>query len=157
LGEITVDALIASVRQIFHDDHEEMRRIVIGRDADVLNWHPGSDTNSITALVAHSLDAERHLLATLVGIEMERDRDAQFELRVSGPDELLALVDPIEREVDGYLDRLDGARLTSSITRRGRTHEGSWWLLHVIEHSREHIGQATLTLQLYEQSRRDSA
>jgi uncharacterized damage-inducible protein DinB len=157
LAEITVDALLASVRQILYDGHQEMRQIAIGRDADVLNWRPGSDTNSIVALVAHALDAERYLVATLVGIDIERDRDAPFQLRVSDPDELLALIDPIEREVDGYLDRLDGARLTSSVTRPGRTHEGFWWLLHAIEHSREHIGQATLTLQLYEQSRRDRA
>jgi uncharacterized damage-inducible protein DinB len=157
LGEIRVDALLASVRQILHDGHQEMRQIATGRDSDVLNWRPGSDTNSIVALVAHALDAERYLLATVAGIDIERNRDAQFELRVSDSDELLALIDPIEREVDGYLDRLDGARLTSSITRPGRTREGFWWLLHAIEHSREHIGQATLTLQLYEQSRRDSA
>ena len=35
--------------------------------------------------------------------------------------------------------------------RLGRRFLGSWWIFHVLEHNREHIGQAGLTRQLYQE------
>ena len=60
----------------------------------------------------------------------------------------------LEPELDEYLYRVDAGRLALSLPRRDGSRMGPWWLLHAIEHSREHIGQATLTLQLHEQARR---
>jgi uncharacterized damage-inducible protein DinB len=151
MTDVDTDALRAVVRQILHEGHAALRDVVSGLEAAALDWCPGEDTNSIAALTAHALDAERFLVSTAAGVDVERDRDAQFRVRVNGPAELVALVDRLEREVDGYLELVTAERLTLRIERPGRVHEGAWWLLHAIEHTREHVGQATLTRQLYEQ------
>ena len=151
MAELDSDALIRVARGLLHDGHAGLRDVIGGLDGSALDWRPGSDTNSIAALAAHALDAERFLVSTAAGVDVERDREVWFRISVTGPDALLELVDRLEREVDGYLDLLDAARLGTRIERPGRIHEGAWWLLHAVEHTREHLGQATLTRQLYEQ------
>lgn len=151
MSQVDVDALRQTVRQILHEGHDAMREIVADLDGDALGWRPGRDTNSIAVLVAHSLDAERFLVATAADVEIERDREAQFRVEVTGPDLLLALIDQQEPEIDALLDRVTAANLTAGISRPGRTHAGAWWLLHALEHTREHVGQAALTRQLYGQ------
>jgi len=152
VSELDVTSLRTTVRQILHEGHDALRRIVAGLDADALDWRPGPDTNSVAALVAHSLDAERFLVSTSAGLDLQRDREAHFRVRVAGPNVLLALIDQVEGEVDGLLEQVGPERLAMRIERPGRAHPGSWWLLHALEHTREHVGQAELTRQLYEQS-----
>ena len=151
MSQVDLDTLRRTVRQILHEGHDAMREIVAGLDADALGWRPGRDTNSIAVLVAHSLDAERFLVATAADVEIERDREAQFRIEVAGPDVLLALIDQQEPEIDALLSRVTATTLSAGISRPGRTHPGAWWLLHALEHSREHVGQAALTRQLYGQ------
>lgn len=146
-----IAAVRESIRQILQTQHAGWREIVTGLGPDALNWKPGGDTNSIAVLLSHALDAERFLLATSVDTEIDRDRDAKFRVSASSADELLALVDQTERDVDGYLDALTSGHLSREITRTTRSHTGSWWLLHAIEHSCEHLGQAALTKQMWEQ------
>jgi hypothetical protein len=62
------------------------------------------------------------------------------------------MIDAAEREVDGFLGSLTQDRLDATIERPMRTASGAFWLLHAAVHSREHIGQATLTRQLAEQA-----
>jgi hypothetical protein len=83
---------------------------------------------------------------------VERDREAHFQAEATGPDDLLAMIGLIEAEVDGYIDQLTAENLSGEFSpRSGATHTGAWWLQHALEHSREHIGQALLTRQMYEQ------
>lgn len=147
----TVTSVRDTMRQILHTQHDGWRDLVRGLDADTLNWKPGDDTNSIAVLLSHALDAERFCLANSVDAEIDRDRDAKFRTTASSADELLALVDQIESDGDSYLDALTADHLSQQVTRTTRTFPGSWWLLHSIEHSCEHLGQASLTKQLWEQ------
>lgn len=147
----SLDAVREATRTILHDQHRRWRDVVNGLDAEALNWKPGEETNSLAVLVSHALDAERFLLASSADAEIERDREAQFRVVVSGPDELLAYIDEVERDVDGYLDQLTDELLASEITRGARSVTGAWWALHAVEHSCEHIGHAELTRQLWEQ------
>jgi hypothetical protein len=152
MDEIDIDRLLADARGKLHEGHAEMRELIGGRDAATLNWRPGPDTNSVAVLIAHSMDAERALTAAVAAIPISRDRDAQFAVQVSGPDELGALIDRIEAEVDRYLEGLDGPHLRASVTRPNGTRTGLGWVLHAIGHTREHLGQAHLTIQLAEQA-----
>jgi uncharacterized damage-inducible protein DinB len=146
-----VDTVRETVRTILHDQHRRWREVVTGLDAEALNWKPGADTNSIAILVSHSLDAERFLLANSVNVELDRDRESKFRAQASGADELLALIDEIETDVDGYLDKTTAESLSAEVARPGRTRTGAWWALHAVEHSCEHVGQAELTRQMWEQ------
>jgi hypothetical protein len=140
-----------SMKQTFHTQHEEWKKLISGLSAEALNWKPGEETNSIAALVAHSCEAERFLIAVANGIVPDRDREGQFQVSVSGPDELTRIIAETEPIVDGYIDSLTGDLLASEHALPGRVHSGAWWSLRAIEHSREHLGQALLTRQMYEQ------
>ena len=146
-----VGAVRDSVRTILHDQHRRWRDIVTGLDAEALNWKPGDETNSLAVLVSHSLDAERFLLANSVDVELDRDREAKFRVEAASADELLALINSTEQVVDGYLNSMTADSLSADVARAGRTRTGSWWALHAVEHSCEHVGQAELTRQMWEQ------
>jgi uncharacterized damage-inducible protein DinB len=147
-----MDALRAAAKQVLGTQKKAMREVVSGLPAEALNWKPlgGQDTNSIAALLSHALDAERYLIASSVDVTLDRDREAQFRVEVESAGELLALIDRVEAEVNGWIDSLTEARLAAEVARPNRTHTGAWWLLHAIEHSNEHVGQALLTRQLWE-------
>lgn len=138
------------LRNTLADQHNSFREVISGLTTEALNWKPVDDANSICVLVSHSLDAERFLLSSAVDVPVERDRESHFRATTTGADELLALIDRAEAENFGYLAQLQGEDLAREIARPGRTHTGAWWALHAIEHTREHVGQALLTRQLWE-------
>lgn len=153
-----IEALKEAAHTIFHRQNGMWREVVDGLDADALNWQPGEETNSIAALVAHTFDALRYHTASGVGLDLERDREAKFLAVAGSAGELLALIDKVEREVDGYIANITAQSLAEEYTRAAqnnatRTHTGAWWLLHALQHAGEHIGQASLTRQMYEQRR----
>ncbi len=136
--------------ELLHDTHEGMRTVVRGLPVEGLDWRPADGANSIGVLVAHALDAERFLIAAAADITFERDREAQFRVAGLSADDYIGLVDRVETEVDGFLARIRPDVLTATIERGPRVHAGPWWLLHPLEHAREHLGQAFLTRQLLE-------
>lgn len=147
-------ALRDSARTIFREQHAAMRAIVRDLSDEGLNWKPaeGDDVNSIAQMLSHALEAERFLVATALDATVTRDREAQFTVTATAAD-MLALIDRTEQQVDGNLDQLTGAHLAADVARSTsagpRTRSGAWWLLHAVEHSNEHVGQASLTKQLY--------
>jgi uncharacterized damage-inducible protein DinB len=150
-----MDALKMAAKQILGNQKTAMREVVNGLDSAALNWKPldGQDTNSIAVLITHALDAERYLVAASVDVTLDRDREAQFRVEVESAADLLALIDRTEAEVNGWLDSLTADQLAADVVRPNRTHSGAWWLLHAIEHSNEHVGQALLTRQIIEAHR----
>jgi uncharacterized damage-inducible protein DinB len=147
-----MDALKAAAKQVLGVQKQAMRDVVTGLDGAALNWKPldGQETNSIAAMLSHALDAERYLVASSVDVTLDRDREAQFRVEVESAADLLALIDRTEVEVNGWIDSLTAEQFAAEVARPNRTHTGAWWLLHAIEHSNEHVGQALLTRQLFE-------
>lgn len=151
-----IDVLRDSVLQVLGEQKASMREIVTGLSDEGLNWLPaGNDeTNSIAQMLSHALEAERFLAATSVDAAIDRNREAQFQVAQLTATELLANIEQSEHIVTGFLNQLTEKHLGQEIARgtgqgqRNRT--GGWWLLHAVEHSREHIGQAYLTRQLFE-------
>jgi DinB superfamily len=142
----------ADIQAFLHEGHDAMRTLVAGLPASALDWKPGEETNSIAALVAHALDAERHLTAAVADLTLPRDREAAFRVvGLTGVD-LMALIDAAERDVDRQLGLVIPDRLETTIVRPNRIETGARWLIRVAAHSREHIGQASLTRQLAEQA-----
>ena len=146
------EATAALYAGYFHEAHAAMRTVVSGLSPALLDWKPGEDTNSIAALIAHTLDSERALTAMEAGVTLPRDREAAFRVSALDAEKLVAMIDATERDVDRFLAGLTQAHLDATIERGVRTGSGASWLLHVAVHSREHIGQATLTRQLAEQA-----
>jgi uncharacterized damage-inducible protein DinB len=148
-------SLTADVSSVLHLGHAAMRDLVAALPVSALDWKPGRETNSITALVVHALDAERHLTGVVADLALPRDREAAFRVEGLTGDELVTQIDAAERDVDGHLALVTGDRLAASIERPSRTATGAGWLVFVAAHSREHIGQASLTRQLAEQASMD--
>ncbi len=149
-----IDAVRSTTKEILHDQRNEWRKLLAGLDTETLNWKPGKDANSIAVLVAHTFDAERFLMAHVVGVRFDRDREAKFRTVVSSADELLKIIDETATEVDAYVDQLSGEAMVADMPHTTGPHLGAWWPLHALEHSREHLGQALLTRQMYEEGRR---
>ena len=154
-----MEAVTAALRDLFAEQKAAMREVVGGLSAEALNWAPagGDETNSIAQMLSHALEAERYLVASAVGVEVGRHREgqvreAQFEVELGSAEDLLANIDRTEGLVNGWLDQLSADKLAADLPRRGVPHKGAWWVLHALEHSREHVGQALLTRQLYEAS-----
>ena len=154
-----IDPLKAAAHEALQGQKAAMRSIVGGMSSEGLNWKPagpggagGSETNSIAQMLSHALEAERFLVLTAIDEQMDRNREAQFQVMVNSAEEMIEQIDRTEQEVNEALDRLTADHLGQEISRTTRTRTGAWWLLHAIEHSNEHVGQASLTRQLYERS-----
>ena len=142
------------MKQVLAEHHASWREVLDGLTPEALNWTPGPETNSIAVLVTHSLGAEESLLSTVVGRTLSRDRDAEFRVHSSDAAALARRVDEVGTRTAALVDAI-GADDLSEIRqpandRLNRRFPGIWWLLHAVEHNREHIGQAMLTRQLYE-------
>ena len=145
-------SVTAAVASYLREGHAAMREIVASVPAPALDWRPGDGTNSIAALVSHAIDAERFLTALVAGITLPRDREAAFRVEGVTAEQLLAEIDAVERDLDVHLALVTPERLSTTIQRPNRTMTGAGMLLHATAHSREHIGQASLTRQLAEQA-----
>jgi hypothetical protein len=142
----------ADVCALLHEGHASMRQLVAALPASTLDWRPGPETNSIAALVVHALDAERHLTAAVAGLALVRDREAAFRVEGLTGAELVAQIDAVERDVDGHVALVTEERLATTIVRPNRIATGNGFLVQAVAHSREHLGQASLTLQLFGQA-----
>ena len=157
------DPHLTSAREILRRACADIHTAIDGLPTDALNWRPApKDTNSIAVLAIHSLTSTRHWLSVAVDEPTpSRDRDAEFEATARKPAELLHFVDSATAVC---LDLVSKERTVDwSALRRHWAQEqdaqpsAAWALLHALEHLREHVGQLSLTRQLWEQreSRRD--
>ncbi len=157
------DPILTSARAVLRAARDDIHAAIDGLPTDALNWRPTpEDTNSIAVLAIHSLTSTRTWLAVAVDEPLpSRDRDAEFEATARTPAELLHFVDSATAVC---LDLVSKERTVDwSALRRHWAQEqdvqplAAWALLHALEHLREHVGQISLTRQLWEQreSRRD--
>ena len=133
--------------------------LVRTQDEAALNWAPlAQDTNTIAALVHHSVGSTRVWLGRALGEPFERDREAEFR-RHGTAQELLAVLDGARAELNRTFERLDTVDLarTLRVTRvavpAGQTVSAAWCIEHAIAHVAEHWGAIQLTVQLARQSR----
>ncbi len=157
------DPHLTSARAVLRAARDDMRAAIDGLPPDALNWRPTpDDTNSIAVLAIHSLTSTRHWLAVAVDEPLpSRDRDAEFEASARKPAELLHFVDSATAVCLSLVDK-DRTVEWSALRdhwdpKRDLQVFAAWALLHALEHLREHVGQLSLTRQLWEQreSRRD--
>jgi uncharacterized damage-inducible protein DinB len=100
--------------------------------------------------VTHLLGAEHFWLAAAAGRPIARDRAAEFRAQGPDPTDLLRLLDEVDVRNRDLLASLTPETLAATFAGRGEPHSGAWCLLHAIEHSGQHRGQAALTRQLWE-------
>ena len=138
--------------QVLDALRQEVAETIDGMDADALNWVPSAaDTNSTAVLVAHIAGSESFWIHQVVGgIDVSRDRDAEFATKGSDAADLQAL---LSKTGDTTRDVLsNGPDLDRVVVPRPGELPSSlrYAVVHQIEHMGQHLGHLGLTKQLYE-------
>jgi hypothetical protein len=145
-----VDALVGLFQQL----HDDVRRLVEDCDDEALNFVPCSGANSIATIVTHLVGSEAEALKAVAGVSATRDREAEFTRGRQLAGELLRQLDDADQLLDELAVALTDARLAASMTLptmpRADVRPGVTWLVGNYGHSREHVGHAALTKQLYD-------
>ncbi len=163
---VAPDPILTSARAVLRAARDDMRAAIDRLPTDALNWRPTpDDTNSIAVLAIHSLSSTHLWLSIAVdGPRPDRDRPTEFEFTASDSAALLASVDDSFATCLALVDKsrtVDWSSLRAAPPSPGdaetRQVFAAWALLHALEHLREHVGQMSLTRQLWQQqeSRRD--
>jgi len=144
----------AAVVALFQQLHDEIRDLVRSVDHAALNFIPCPNANSIATIVTHVLGSEAETIGTIAGLQIERDRDAEFHRGDQRRESLLRQVDEADAALTALQPRLTAERLASVVSlptlgpAEGRP--GVTWIIGNLGHAREHMGHATLTRQLSE-------
>jgi uncharacterized damage-inducible protein DinB len=133
---------------------KDMFKAMDGLNAAGLNWKPTRrETNSAFILATHLLGSEKHWIHHVVdGREIQRDRDAEFRARGNDASSLRDPCDALARESEAILSRLASADWDATReTKNYGTISVRWCVLHLLEHYAEHVGQISLTRQVWEE------
>ena len=134
--------------------HDEIRTAIKGLPQDALDWTPGPETNSLSALVVHLTGAERYWIGDVIaGEPAERDREAEFRVKDISEQELILRLSQNEALIRKALEPLALQELeaTRKSPRNGRSVIVGWALCHVLKHTALHLGHMQITRQLWYQ------
>jgi len=146
-----MDAICTAALAKFRHQGTEFRTLVAGLPDDALNWRPGPETNSLAILVAHTWGSAQEHTARASGTEIERDRDAEFRV-VLNEAECIALLDAACPRIAQFVAAIDPTTYGEGhVDDAGESYTVADSLIHALEHTQEHLGQAYLTRQLWEQ------
>lgn len=124
--------------------------------SEAWNWTPTDDeTNSLFVMATHVIGSEHGWIFEILGRgEQTRNRPAEFLAKGDSLGGLRAEFERVAEQTRQVLEGLTDAELESTRFRQGHGDVTvRWILLHVIEHSSEHVGQMELTKQLWEKKR----
>ena len=142
-----MDPICASALERFGNQEQGYLAVVRGLSHDALNWRPGPETNSIAVLVAHAWGAAQAWTARASGIEIDRDREAEFHVVLSSA-ECEALIGQAMVHITTFVEAIDPATYGDDrVDRDGDHYTVAHCLIHAVEHSQEHLGHAELTRQ----------
>ena len=137
---------------------DQLKEAIQGMSGEELNWRPlGEDTSSPWVLVTHICGNWGFWVHQVVGgIDVRRDRDAEFTAKGTEVAELEALVDRTSETTHKVLRGLSGDDLGE--TREPRPGATPVTLrramLNCLTHVHEHLGHLGMTKQLYEERER---
>lgn len=131
-----IEAATQTVEQLRLDMHEGLS----GVGSEILNTpvYPGG--NTIAGLVAHMYDAGNYLLHTGLGLEVVREREAQFAATAPDAESMLAQIDRSTANLLALTTRYSGTELAAHHDYRGMTIVGAWFVMHTCTHLLEHWG-----------------
>ena len=111
---------------------------------------PALATNSLAVMAAHLAGSEAFWIKEIVARQpIQRNREAEFATRGISASELQARLDAAARNTEGILPLLKEGHLEEDRKVRDRSVTVRWAILHVLEHTAQHLGHMQLTRQLY--------
>jgi len=137
----------------FREQEEGFLSVIAGLPDEAMNWRPGAETNSIAVLVAHTWGAAQAWTARAGGVEIERDRAAEFHVVLGGA-ESDTLIRQAGARVASFVGAIDPATYGDDrVDPNGEHYTVAMCLIHALEHTQEHLAHASLTRQLWEQGK----
>ena len=139
---------------------EEIVKVLEGLPEEALDWRPIQEqgelaTNSLAAMATHVAGSATYLIKEVVGGQsVHRDRQAEFEARGGSVSALKTRLDGAVKTMEETLSPLDDGQLDDDRKYRDRTAKVRWIVLHVIEHTAQHVGHMQLTRQLWQAENR---
>lgn len=143
--------VVATIVNLYHDVHRQLREEIIDLAPEALDWTPGPGANSIGTLIVHLLGSEAEMLRSVLGLPNDRDRNAEFVARTSQRDDLLHRIDTADTDLERLGMSITERDLFTSRARPNKTaaQSGLFWLVRNYGHAREHLAHVQLTRQLY--------
>jgi len=150
-----MDPVVAKIAEQYQVVHGLLRDEVRDLSVEELNWKPGPETNSIAALIVHTLGSEAEVLRVAAKVPGERDRPAEFQATADSAADLIRELDQADSYLEAMVPRITAENLAEELPRGDRPPEtGLHWLVTNYGHAREHLAHIQLTKQLYAQANR---
>jgi DinB superfamily len=143
--------VVATIVNLYHDVHRQLREEIIDLVPEALEWTPGPGTNSIGTLIVHLLGSEVEMLRSVLGLPNDRDRNAELVAQTSQRDDLLHRIDTADTDLERLGMSITEHDLFTSRVRPNKSaaQSGLFWLVRNYGHAREHLAHVQLTRQLY--------
>ena len=147
-----MDAIVTEAVRTFTEQEERFLAVITRLSTNALNWSPGPNMNSLSVLTVHTWSAAVAWTERATGHEIARDREAEFHV-VRDEAALASLVCRQAMHVREAIQTLVPADFATLRARpNGEAFTVAYCLIHALEHTQEHLGQALLTRQLWEQT-----
>ena len=134
---------------------DQIKSLLEGLPQEALDWRPIQAegelaTNSLAAMVTHVAGSGTYLIKEVIGRQpVHRDREAEFFAREVNASTLRARLDAAASILEEVLSPLTASQMEEDRKYRDRTAAVRWIILHVIEHTAQHVGHMQLTRQLW--------
>jgi uncharacterized damage-inducible protein DinB len=134
---------------------DQIKSLLEGMPQEALDWRPipGEGelaTNSLAAVVTHLAGSETYLMKEIIGRQpVQRDREAEFVTRGVNVSALKTRLEAAAKSAEEVLSPMTEGQLEESRKLRDRQVTVRWSILHVIEHTAQHVGHMQLTRQLW--------
>jgi uncharacterized damage-inducible protein DinB len=131
--------------------HNDILAALRDLSSAALDWRPDTDMNSISALVVHTVGAQRYLIGEVIGGDpANRDREAEFKAYGLNADNLMDRLNESFEYIHSVLGELTEDVLSSRRDHRGRERTVAWVLDHALKHTATHLGHIQVTRQFWE-------
>jgi hypothetical protein len=134
---------------------DQIKSLLEGLPQEALDWQPirGEGelaTNSLAVIATHLAGSGTYLIKEIIGRQpIHRDREAEFITRGVNASTLKARLDEAIKIAEEVLSPLKEGQMEEDRKYRDRTAKVRWIILHVIEHTAQHLGHMQLTRQLW--------
>jgi hypothetical protein len=134
---------------------DQIKSLLEGLPQEALDWRPIQGegdlaTNSLAVIATHLAGSATYLIKEVIGGQpVYRDREVEFVTRGVNASTLKARLDAAAKSVEAVLSPLTAGQTEEDRKYRDRTATVRWIILHVIEHTAQHLGHMQLTHQLW--------
>lgn len=132
--------------------HNDVVNTIEGLPLEALDWSPKEGVNSITVLIVHLTGSQRFLFGEVIGgVDIHRDRDAEFLAKGLTPDELKQRLSDNLTYITDVLEPLTLADLERKCMFRTREVTVGWVIGHALKHTATHLGHIQVMRDLWDQ------